>query len=62
MQIIFILTVIANGIENGSDKLNERFQLGNNLIRSTILYVFISAAVILLFNIIAGRILQVSGV
>src|SRR3989338_9299867 len=62
VQIIFILTVIANGIENGSDKLNERYQLGNNLIRSTILYVFISAAVILLFNIIAGRILQVSGV
>ena len=57
VQITFILTVIANGIENGSDKLNERFQLGNNLIRSTILYVFISGAVMLLFNIIAGRIL-----
>ena len=57
VQITFILTVIANGIENGSDKLNERYQLGNNLIRSTILYVFISGAVMLLFNIIAGRIL-----
>ncbi len=57
VQITFILTVIANGVENGSDKLNERFQLGNNLIRSTILYVFISGAVMLLFNIIAGRIL-----
>ena len=60
VQIIFILTVIANGIENGSDKLSERYQLGNNLIRSTLLYVFISAAVILLFNIIAGRILEVT--
>ena len=60
VQIIFILTVIANGIENGSDKLNERYQLGNNLIRSTLLYVLISAAVILLFNIIAGRILEVA--
>ncbi|MBI2654115.1 hypothetical protein HYX02_04865 [Candidatus Woesearchaeota archaeon] len=57
VQITFILTIIANGVENGSDKLNERFELGNNLIRSTILYVFISAAVMLLFNIIAGRIL-----
>ena len=57
VQITFILTIIANGIENGSDKLNERYQLGNNLIRSTLLYVFISAAVMLLFNIIAGRIL-----
>ncbi len=57
VQITFILTVIANGVENGSDKLNERYQLGNNLIRSTILYVFISGAIMLLFNIIAGRIL-----
>ncbi|MBI2541468.1 hypothetical protein HYV80_02055 [Candidatus Woesearchaeota archaeon] len=57
VQITFILTVIANGVENGSDKLNERYQLGNNLIRSTLLYIFISGAVMLLFNIIAGRIL-----
>ena len=57
VQITFILTVIANGVENGSDKLNERYQLGNNLIRSTILYIFISGAVMLIFNIIAGRIL-----
>ncbi len=57
VQITFILTVIANGVENGSDKLNERYQLGNNLIRSTLLYVFISGSVMLLFNIIAGRIL-----
>src|SRR3989344_2755722 len=57
VQITFILTIIANGVENGSDKLNERYQLGNNLIRSTLLYVFISGAVMLMFNIIAGRIL-----
>ena len=57
VQITFILTIIANGVENGSDKLNERFELGNNLIRSTILYVLISGGVMLIFNIIAGRIL-----
>jgi len=57
VQITFILTVIANGVENGSDKLNERYQLGNNLIRSTILYIFISGAVMLIFNIISGKIL-----
>ncbi len=57
VQITFILTVIANGVENGSDKLSEKYLLGNNLIRSTILYVFISGTVMLLFNIIAGRIL-----
>ena len=58
VQITFILTVIANGVENGADKLNERYQLGNNLIRSTILYVFISGAVMLLFNIVTSRILS----
>ncbi|MEK6983490.1 MAG: hypothetical protein AABX33_02870 [Nanoarchaeota archaeon] len=58
VQITFILTVIANGVENGSDKLNERYQLGNNLIRSTMLYAFISAAVMLVFNIVASRILS----
>ncbi|MBI2558717.1 hypothetical protein HYW20_05315 [Candidatus Woesearchaeota archaeon] len=57
VQITFILTVIANGVENGSDKLSERYLLGTNLIRSTIIYVFISGAVMLMFNIIAGRIL-----
>ena len=57
VQITYILTVIANGVENGSDKLNERYQLGNNLIRSTLLYVFISATVMIMFNLIAGRIL-----
>lgn len=57
VQITYILTVIANGVENGSDKLNENYELGNNLMRSTLLYVFLSGAVMLLFNIIAGRIL-----
>ena len=57
VQITYILTVIANGVENGSDKLNERYQLGNNLIRSTLLYVFISGAVMIIFNVIAGSIL-----
>ncbi len=57
VQITYILTVLVNGIENGSDKLNERYLLGNNLIRSTTLYCFISLAVMLLFNIIASQIL-----
>mgnify|MGYP001572238135 CR=1 FL=1 len=57
VQITYILTIISNGIENGSDKLNERYQLGNNLINSTLLYIFISCAVMLIFNLIAGKIL-----
>ena len=56
VQIIYILTILANGIENGSDKLNERYQLGVNLIRSTLMYVLIAGAVMILFNVIASQI------
>jgi len=52
------LTVLANGIENGSDILNERYELGNNLIRSTLLYCFISGIVIVMFNIVALSVLN----
>jgi hypothetical protein len=57
IQITYILTILVNGIENGSDKLNERYQIGNNLIRSTVLYCFISLFVIILFNIVASQVL-----
>ena len=59
-ELVYILSILSNGIENGADKLNENYSLGNNLIRSTILYCFISLAVILLFNIIASQILVTS--
>ena len=58
VQIIYILTVLANGIENGADKLGERYELGKNLINSTLLYCFIAGVVILLFNFFASSILQ----
>ncbi len=57
VQIIYILTILSNGIENGSDKLNERYLLGTNMIKSTILYCFIALFVMLLFNFIAAEIL-----
>ena len=60
VQITYILTILVNGIENGSDKLNEKYQLGNNLIRSTILFCVISFIVMVLFNLIASRILNSS--
>ena len=58
VQIGYILTVLSNGIENGADKLGERYSLGKNLISSTLLYCFIAAVVMLLFNFFAGTILQ----
>ena len=57
VQIVYILTVLSNGIQNGSDKLSERFNLGVNLIRSTILYTFIALVITVMFNMIAASIL-----
>jgi len=61
-QIVFLLTQLANGIENGADKLSEKYALGKNLIRSTVLYCIISLIVMLLFNLIASQIVNVTGV
>ena len=57
VQITFILSLLINGVENGSDKLSERYMIGNNLLATTITYIAIALVVVLLFNIIAGSIL-----
>lgn len=61
-EIIYILTILANGIENGEDRLQEKYLLGQNLLRSTILYVMIALVVMLIFNLIASKITTVVGV
>lgn len=58
VQIVYILTVLSNGIENGSDKLNEEYMLGKNLIRSGLLYCVISLAIMLIFNMIAAMVME----
>jgi hypothetical protein len=58
VQIVYILTIISNGILNGSDKLNEKYELSKNMIKSITLYCFIGGVVILIFNLIAGSILS----
>lgn len=58
VQIVAILTILSNGIENGSDKLNEKYLLGQNLVKSTSLYCFISFVIIFIFNYIAGQIMR----
>ncbi len=57
VEIIYILTVMSNGIENGADKLAEKYNLGVNLIKGTITYVGVSLVIMLLFNMIASTIL-----
>ncbi len=58
VEIIYILTVLSNGIENGSDKLNEEYLLGKNMIRSTLLYVGIAMVVMVVFNVISSIVLK----
>ncbi len=57
VQIIYVLTVLINGIENGSDKLAERYNLGQNLIRGSLLYAIIALFVMVVFNTIASGIM-----
>jgi hypothetical protein len=57
VQLAYILTVLANGIESGEDKLGERFELGKAMTRSTLLYCFIAGVVMLIFNSFAGAVL-----
>ncbi len=58
IQIIYILTVMSNGIENGSDTVSRDYLVGKNIIRSVGLYVLVSLIVMVLFNFIAANILQ----
>ena len=57
VQVVYILTTLVNGIENGSDKLLEEYSLGKFLVRTTVTYCIIAGIVIVLFNVIAGTII-----
>ena len=57
VQLAYILTVLQNGIENGSDKINEEYLLGKNLIKSFILYAIIAIIVTILFSTMAQGLL-----
>jgi hypothetical protein len=58
VQITLILTILANGIENGADELNEKYLIGKNMLYSTLLYVGISLVVTIIFNTVAVMVLE----
>ena len=58
VEIVYILTVLGNGIEHGADKLNEEYALGKNLRRSIFLYIIVCLFVVLLFTALANSILS----
>ena len=60
VEIIVILTILSSGIERGIDKLTIKNELGKNLIYGTVLYFVISLVGILIFNVLANAVGQVS--
>lgn len=58
VEIIFILSIMINGIENGSDKLAEKDMLGRSMINGILLYAVIAVSVMLTFNLIASQIMS----
>ncbi len=57
VQIVYILSVLANGVENGSDKLSEDFVVGKNLRNSTLTYAVIAGIVMVIFSLVASAVL-----
>ncbi len=57
VEVIYIMILLINGVESGSDKLSERYLLGSNLIKSTIVYTIIALAIMVVFNAIASSII-----
>jgi len=58
VQITYILTILANGIENGADNLNEKYLIGKNMVSSTLLYVGIALIITIIFNTVAVMVLE----
>ncbi|MBI2148736.1 hypothetical protein HYU23_03580 [Candidatus Woesearchaeota archaeon] len=58
VQLAYILTIMQNGIENGTDKINEQHLLGTNLIRSFLIYAVIALIVTVLFSSMAQGLLS----
>ncbi|MBW2970776.1 hypothetical protein KY320_01295, partial [Candidatus Woesearchaeota archaeon] len=61
IQIVYVLTILANGVENGSDKLNEIAMIGRNIRSSIILYTIIAGSITIVFNIVAMSIMGAIG-
>jgi Flp pilus assembly protein TadB len=54
IEIIIILTYLANAIENGDDRLTEKNRLGKNLYISVFFYCMLALAITLVFSLLGG--------
>ena len=57
VEIVYVLTILVNGIENGADVVGERTLLGKNLVQSTLTYAVLAFFVMMAFNMVAGNLL-----
>lgn len=58
VQLAYILSVIANGVENGPDPIGEQAAVGQNMSKSVILYGILAFILIILFNVVAGNLVM----
>ncbi|MFP4568210.1 MAG: hypothetical protein ACLFN8_04670 [Candidatus Woesearchaeota archaeon] len=54
VQITFILSIIINGIENGSDRIGEMENLAKNLTAATLLYLLVAGLATIGFSFVAA--------
>ncbi|MBI2507930.1 hypothetical protein HYV89_03175 [Candidatus Woesearchaeota archaeon] len=61
VQITYILTVLANGVENGVDKLNEENLLSKNLYKSMLFYILVTLITTIILTIMARGVMNTGG-
>ena len=57
VQAVYIMSILINDVESGSDKLSERYMAGNNMVKSTLVYVLIALSIIIVFNALSSSII-----
>ena len=53
IEVVFILTILANGIDTGVDKLKEEDSLAKNLYKSAMFYIILAGLTMIVFNFLA---------
>ena len=56
VEMVIILSLLSSRIENGYDKLNEQYDIGNNLFSSSVLYLILSLIVTFIFTFLVSSI------
>src|SRR3989344_580134 len=58
VEVIYILSVLLSGIENGPDKIGKEYLIGKNMFTGTLLYVLVAFLFIIIFNALVVVIMQ----